>query len=69
MVDLLGLAHDEGCEAEPAVLIAEDLADGGLPDADRLKPRLAPRHRALPADVPVALTELASFDALPEMRA
>jgi hypothetical protein len=69
MVDLLGLAHDEGCEAELAALIAEDLAAGRLPDAGRLKPRLAPQHRSLPADVPVALTALASFDALLETRA
>jgi len=69
MVDLLGLAHDEGCEAELAALIAEDLAGGRLPDARQLKPRLAPRHRPLPADVPVALTDLASFDALLEVRA
>ena len=69
MVDLLGLAHDEGCEAELAALIAEDLAGGRLPDARQLKPRLAPRHRPLPADVPVQLTDLASFDALLEVRA
>jgi hypothetical protein len=69
MVDLLWPAHDEACEAELAALIAEDLAAGRLPDAGQLKPRLAPRHRPLPADVPVALTPLASFDALLEMRA
>jgi hypothetical protein len=69
MVDLLCLAHDEASEAELAALIAEDLAARRLPEADQLKSRLAPRHRPLPADVPVALTVLASFDALLEMRA
>lgn len=67
MVDLLWLAHDEACEAELAALIAEDLAAGRRPDARDLKMRLEPRRRSLPADVPVALTELASFDALLEM--
>jgi hypothetical protein len=69
MVDLLWLAHDEACEAELAALIAQDLADGRLPEAVQLKPRLEPRHRPLPADVPVTLTALASFDALLEARA
>lgn len=67
MVDLLWLAHDEACEAELAALIADDLAARRLPDARDLKMRLEPRRRSLPADVPVALTELASFDALLEM--
>ena len=69
MVDLLWLAHHEACEAELAALIAEDLAVGRLPHAPELKMRIEPRRRALPTDVPVALTELASFDALLEMRA
>ena len=69
MVELLWLAHDEACEAELAALIAEELAAGRLPDACQLKLRLEPRRRALPTDVPVALTALTSFDALLEMRA
>ena len=69
MVDLLWLAHDEVCEAELAALIAGQLADGQLPEARRLKTCLEPRRRSLPADVPVTLTELASFDALLEVRA
>ena len=69
MVGLLWLAHDEGCAAELAALIADDLAAGGLPDARELARRLEPRCRELPADVPVALTDLASFDALLEVRA
>ena len=66
MAALLALAHDEGCEAELAHLIAEDLAEGRTPDAHDLRARLEPRGRGLPADVPVALTALASFDALLE---
>lgn len=68
MVGLLWLAHEEACEAELAALIADTLATGQLPDANDLKPRLAPRRRSLPDDVPVTLTDLASFDALLEMR-
>jgi hypothetical protein len=69
MVDLLWLAHDEGCEAELAALLAEDLAAGRLPDARNMKMRLEPRRRDLPDDVPVTLTALSSFDALLEARA
>ncbi len=69
MVDLLWLAHDEASEAALAALIAEGLAAGRLPDARDLQRRLEPRRRSLPADVPVALTDLASFDALLEARA
>ena len=69
MVALLALAHDEGCEAELAALIAADLAAGRDPDARALRARLEPRGRDLPADVPVALTALASFDALLEVGA
>jgi len=66
MVDLLWLAHDEGCEAELATLIALSLEQGQLPKAGILKQHLAPRQRTLPNDAPVELTDLASFDALPE---
>ena len=69
MVELLWLAHEETCEAELAALIAEDLTAERLPEAKNFKPRLEPRRRSLPADVPVALTTLASFDALLEARA
>ncbi|SLN77891.1 hypothetical protein ROA7023_04555 [Roseisalinus antarcticus] len=69
MVDLLWLAHSESCEAELAALIADDLGLRDLPDARELAKRLEPRRRELPADVPVAPTELASFDALLEVRA
>jgi hypothetical protein len=66
MVDLLWLAHDEGCEAELATLIALSLEQGQLPKAGILKEHLAPRQRTLPNDTPVELTDLASFDALLE---
>ena len=69
MVDLLWLAHDEVCEAALAGLITAELAAGHLPDAATLQGRLAPRQRDLPADVPVALTALATFDALLEAQA
>lgn len=69
MVDLLWLAHAEGCEAELAALLADDLAAGRLPQARELNKRLEPRRRDLPDDVPVALTRLDSFDALLELRA
>lgn len=64
MVALLALAHDEGCEAELAHLIAESLGRDEVPDPRALRDRLAPRGRDLPADIPVALSELAQFDAL-----
>jgi len=69
MVDLLWLAHDEGCEAELACLIAGTLAAGELPEANALQRQLEPRQRELPGDTPVTLTDLASFDALLEGRA
>jgi hypothetical protein len=69
MVDLLWLAHDEGCEAELAGLIAEALARGDLPEALQLKQKLVPHRRDLPGDTPVDLTDLARFDALLEARA
>ncbi|MCE6967456.1 hypothetical protein LAZ41_03370 [Cereibacter sphaeroides] len=68
MVDLLWLAHEEGCEAELAGLIADTLADGQLPEVRILKSKLEPRQRGLPDDTPVTLTDLASFDDLLEAR-
>jgi len=69
MVDLLCLAHDENCEAELAALITTDLAGGRLPDAGVLKAQLAPRRCERPADIPITLTSLDSFDVLLENRA
>ena len=67
MVALLALAHDEGCEAELAALMAEDFARSRTPDPLDLRRRLEPRDRDLPLDVPVILTALASFDTLLEV--
>jgi hypothetical protein len=69
MVDLLWLAHEEGCEAELAALIAQTLGHGELPEAHALRSKLEPRRRELPDDTPVNLTDLARFDELLEARA
>ncbi len=63
MVALLAMAHEEACEAELAGLVAADLAAGRLPDPMDLRRRLRPAT-TLPADIPVALTAPAQFDAL-----
>lgn len=62
MVDLLALAHDRGCEAELAVVLADDLANARLPDMAALRIRFAPDPAALP-EVVVHLTPLAAYDA------
>ena len=66
MVDLLGLAHDENCEADLAALIVRTLAEGALPDAKILRQQLAGSHMEMPQDRPVRLTDLCRFDALLE---
>ena len=63
MVNLLALAHERGCEAELAVLLAADLAAGQLPDLAALRDRFAPDPAALPA-VSVQLAPLASYEVL-----
>jgi transposase InsO family protein len=63
MVDLLALAHDRGCEAELADILADDLAAGRLPDLMVLRGRFAPDPGALP-DVVVDLTPLSAYEAL-----
>jgi hypothetical protein len=63
MVNLLALAHDRGCEAELATLLAADLAAGQLPDIAALRERFAPDPAALP-EVVVQLTPLIAYDAL-----
>ena len=47
-VDILALAHDRGCEAELATLIAGFLATGALPDMAALRERLSPDPATLP---------------------
>jgi hypothetical protein len=63
MVNLLALAHERGCEADLAVLLAADLAAGQLPDLAALRERFAPDPAALPA-VSVHLTPLTAYEAL-----
>ncbi len=63
MVNLLALAHERGCEAELAALLAADLAAGQLPDLEALRARFAPDPAALP-EVVVLLTPLAAYEAL-----
>jgi hypothetical protein len=46
MVDLLALAHDRGCEAELADLLAADLEAGRLPDMTASAPTSRPILRA-----------------------
>ena len=69
LLDHHGLA-DDAFRAEWAAHRAPLVTGAAeLPEARRLKERLEPPQRALPDDTPVALTELASFDALLEGRA
>ena len=63
MVNLLALAHERGCEAELAALLATDLAAGQLPDLAALRERFAPDPAALP-EVVVHLTPLVAYEAL-----
>ena len=62
-VDLLALAHDRGCEAELAEVLAADLAADRLPDMARLRARFSPDLSELP-NVVVHLTPLAAYEAL-----
>lgn len=63
MVSLLALAHERGCEAELATLLAADLAAGQLPDLAALRERFAPDPAALP-EVVVYLTPLIAYEDL-----
>ncbi len=63
MVSLLALAHERGCEAELATLLAADLAAGQLPDLAALRERFAPDPAALP-EVVVHLTPLIAYEDL-----
>jgi len=62
-VDLLALAHDRGCEADLAEVLAADLAADQLPDMARLRARFSPDPAALPSVV-VHLTPLIAYEAL-----
>src|SRR5580658_8560985 len=63
MVNLLALAHERGCEADLATLLAADIAAGQLPDIAALRERFAPDPAALP-DVVVHLTPLIAYEVL-----
>ncbi|MBA2771492.1 MAG: IS21 family transposase, partial [Sphingomonas sp.] len=63
MVDLLALAHDRGCEAELAALLAADLEARRLPDMAVLRERFAPDPARVP-NVVVRLTPLNTYEGL-----
>jgi transposase InsO family protein len=63
MVNLLALAHERGCEAELATILAADLAADRLPDMTALRERFAPDPAALP-EIVVHLTPLIAYEAL-----
>ncbi len=63
MVNLLELAHDRGCEAELATILADGLAAGQLPDMTALRARFAPDPATLP-EIIVHLTPLIAYEAL-----
>ena len=56
-VDILALAHDRGCEAELAMLVAGLLAVGALPDMVAMRARFAPDPTSLP-NIPVLISPL-----------
>lgn len=64
MVDSLFLAYEENAEAELASLMADDLQQGRLSDAQGLKTLLVPRDHRFPKDVAVNLPALSCFDML-----
>jgi hypothetical protein len=63
MVNLLALAHDRGCEADLAAILAADLAALRLPDLAALRERFAPDPASLP-NIVVPLTPLVAYEAL-----
>lgn len=62
-VNLLSLAHDQGCEADLAAQLEEDLTQERLPDINALRALFAPAPDSLP-DVEVRLDDLAVYDQL-----
>jgi hypothetical protein len=63
MVDLLALAHERGCEADLAMLLAADLAAAQLPNIAALRAHFAPDPATLP-EIVVQLTPLVAYEAL-----
>jgi hypothetical protein len=62
-VDLLALAHERGCEAELAAILANDLAANQLPDMAALREQFLPNLAALP-EVAVILAPLSDYEDL-----
>ena len=63
MVNIRALAHERGCEAELAALLAAELLAGRLPDMAALRERFAPDPATLP-EVVVHLVPLSAYEAL-----
>ncbi len=63
MVDLLALAHERGCEADLAGLLAVDIDADQLPDLKALRAHFAPDPARVP-NVVVHLAPLASYECL-----
>ena len=63
MVELLSLAHERGCEAQLADVLADDLAQRRLPDLNALRSRFAPDPGRLP-EICVPLASLTDYEAL-----
>ena len=62
-VDILALAHERGCEAELATLVAGLLAVGALPDMVAMRERFSPDPATLP-NITVRITPLSDYNAL-----
>jgi hypothetical protein len=62
MVGLLALAHERGCEAEPAAELDAILGTGALPDLKALEAQFAPARSSSP-HVTVALPPAGTYDA------
>ncbi len=63
MVDLLALAHERGCEADLADILAADIDTGRVPDMTALRRRFAPDPATLP-EVVVTLAPLSIYNVL-----
>ncbi len=62
-VDLLSLAHERCCERELAVVLADHVARGQLPDVKALRERFHTDLEALPR-IAIATPQLSSYDQL-----
>jgi hypothetical protein len=62
-VELLSLAHERGCEAQLAAVLAEGLQAGRLPDLQVLRALFAPDPTHMPT-VHVKLAPLSAYEVL-----